>query len=220
MSRYNKLIEDIFLNKYKHGDTEIDWDRNDFELAATKLGVDLPKNLGDVIYSFRFRTDLPESINKRAPKDLEWLIMLAGRGKYKFKLMPLNRIEPRQDLLPIDIPDATPEIIRMHSSTDEQALLTVLRYNRIIDLFCQLTAYSLQNHLRTTVPDVGQIEIDEIYLGVNKNGEQFIIPVQAKGGTDKLGIIQTIQDIEYCKTFYPTLTYKAISVQFSSWMKT
>jgi hypothetical protein len=49
---------------------------------------------------------------------------------------------------------------------------------------------------------------------VNKYGEQFIIPVQAKGGTDKLGIIQTIQDIEYCKTFYPTLTYKAISVQF------
>ncbi len=163
MSRYSKLIEDIFINKYKPGDTEIDWDRDDLELAATKLNIDLPKNLGDVIYSFRFRTDLPESFNKKAPKDLEWLIMLAGRGIYKFKLMPINKIEPRQDLLPIDIPDATPEIIRMHSSTDEQALLTVLRYNRIIDLFCQLTAYSLQNHLRTTVPNVGQ---DESFFGV------------------------------------------------------
>lgn len=214
MSRYHKLIEDIFFERYDSGDEEVHWNRDDLESSAEKLGIVLPKNLGDVIYSFRFRTELPQSIKDLADEEREWVIVLNGRARYKFKLMPANRIEPRQDMLPIDIPDATPEIVRMFSKSDEQALLTILRYNRIVDLFCQLTAYSLQNHLRTTVPGVGQIEIDEVYLGVNKNGEKFVIPVQAKGGKDKLGVTQTLQDIEYCKNSYPDLAYKAISVQF------
>lgn len=214
MSIYHKLIEDIFLAKYEQGINEIEWNREDLISSANKLNIQLPKNLGDVIYSFRFRSELPKSFQERTPEGLEWLILLSGRGKYKFKLMPLNRIEPRQDLIPIDIPDATPDIIKMYSKTDEQALLTILRYNRIIDLFCQVTAYSLQNHLRTTVPGMGQIEIDEIYLGVDKFGNRFIITVQAKGGTDKLGVTQTIQDVEYCKYIYPELQYKALSIQF------
>ena len=38
-------------------------------------------------------------------------------------------------------------------------------------------AYSLQSHLRTTVPDVGQIETNELYVSVRNSGQQFIIPV-------------------------------------------
>src|SRR5271157_4057421 len=34
--------------------------------------------------------------------------------------------------------------------TDEQALLAKVRYTRLIDTFLGITAYSLQNHLRTT----------------------------------------------------------------------
>ena len=48
--------------------------------------------------------------------------------------------------------------------SDEQALLAKVRYNRLIDVFLGLVAYSLQNHLRTTVTEMGQIEIDEIYV--------------------------------------------------------
>jgi hypothetical protein len=40
-----------------------------------------------------------------------------------------------------------------------------------------------------------QIEIDEIYVGVNKHGEQFALPVQAKGGNDRLSVVQTAQDL-------------------------
>ena len=59
-----------------------------------------------------------------------------------------------------------------------------MRYNRLIDIFLGVTCYSLQNHLRTTVTGIGQVETDEIYVGIDKAGQQFIIPVQAKGGTD------------------------------------
>lgn len=56
---------------------------------------------------------------------------------------------------------------------------------------------SLQNHLRTTVPEMGQVEIDEIDIGVDKRGAHHIIPVQAKGHNDNLGIVQIEQDFVY-----------------------
>ena len=92
------------------------------------------------------------------------------------------------------IPDNTPEIIAAHALSDEQALLARLRYNRLIDIFLGITTYSLQNHLRTTVRDIGQIEIDEVYVGVDRRGCQYVIPVQAKGGSDQLSVVQTKQE--------------------------
>jgi hypothetical protein len=88
------------------------------------------------------------------------------------------------------------------------------RYNRLIDIFLGVTNYSLQNHLRTTVKSLGQIEIDEIYVGVDKQGRQFVIPVQAKGGNDKMASVQAKQDIACCSEKFPTLICRAISAQF------
>ena len=78
------------------------------------------------------------------------------------------------------MPDATPEIISVYSLSDEQALLAKVPSNRIIDIFLGIATYSLQSHLRTTVKGIGQIEIDEIYVCVDRAGRQFIVPVQAK----------------------------------------
>jgi hypothetical protein len=115
---------------------------------------------------------------------------------------------------PIKILDSTPEIISKYSLSDEQALLAIVRYNRLIDIFTGATAYSLQNHLRTTVKAVGQIEVDELYIGVNKKGTHFVFPVQAKGKNDRLGIVQVGQDIAFCREEYPALVTRPIGVQF------
>ena len=119
-------------------------------------------------------------------------------------------------MIAIKIPDATPEIIAAYALSDEQALLAKVRYNRLLDIFLGLTTYSLQNHLRTTVKSMGdsQIEIDEVYVGVNRHGEQFALPVQAKGGNDRLSVVQTAQDIACCKEKFPGLTCRPISAQF------
>ena len=101
-----------------------------------------------------------------------------------------------------------------HAHGDEQALLAKVRYNRLIDLFLGVVAYSLQSHLRTTVPDVGQIETDELYVGVRNSGQQFIIPVQAKGGTDRIGAVQAEQDLALCRDVFPELTPRPVAVQF------
>jgi len=91
-----------------------------------------------------------------------------------------------------------------------------VRYNRLIDIFLGIVSYSLQNHLQTSVKDMGQIEIDEVYVGVNKHGQQFVIPVQAKGGKDQLGVTQTRQDVACCLQKFPNLTCRPISAQFMS----
>lgn len=51
MNRYAKIIEQIFLSKYKKGKREFLFERDELVRAAEKLEVTLPKNLGDLIYS-------------------------------------------------------------------------------------------------------------------------------------------------------------------------
>ncbi|MBP6808397.1 MAG: hypothetical protein KA125_08920 [Chromatiaceae bacterium] len=213
-NRYKALIEKVFFDRYKNGSVEVEFEREDLVAAAGELGIQLPKNLGDVVYSIRYRTPMPDSILKIQPEGLEWIIEGAGRSKYVFKLVRINRILPNQELVAIKIPDATPEIVNAYALSDEQALLAIVRYNRLIDIFLGIAAYSLQNHLRTTVSSIGQVEIDEIYVAVDRNGRQYVLPVQAKGGSDQLSVVQTKQDIACCSEKYPSLICRAISAQF------
>lgn len=213
-NRYTAIIQRIFDDHYISGDMEFEFERDEVQAIAQELDIKLPSNIGDLFYYFRYRNELPEGITSTAEPDLEWIIEGAGRARYRFKQVTLSRILPRQDLVTIKIPDATPEIIGANALGDEQALLAKVRYNRLIDIFLGMSAYSLQNHLRTTVRGRGQIEIDEIYVGVNSNGQQYVIPVQAKGGNDKHGITQTEQDIRCCEQKFPDLICRAVSAQF------
>lgn len=213
-NRYQALIEKIFFDHYTEGATSLDFTRQEIKDAAKDLDIVLPDNLGDVIYSFRFRKGLPDAVIATQTDEKEWVIELAGRSRYRFSLVKINRILPREDLARIDIPDATPELIRAYALDDEQALLAIVRYNRLIDTFLGLTTYSLQNHLRTTVKSIGQIEIDELYVGIDKRGCHYVIPVQAKGGKDQIGIVQTTQDIRFVEEKFPGMRCRAVSAQF------
>jgi hypothetical protein len=212
--RYNLIATGIFNRYYEPGLDNLVFDRQEIIEIAKELDVEPPKNLGDLIYSFRHRQPLPKEITDTAPTGLEWIIETKSRSTYYFRLATMNRINPNTNLIQIKIPDATPEIINRYTSGDEQALLTKIRYNRLIDIFLGITAYSLQNHLRTTVTGIGQIETDEIYVAINSNGQQFIIPVQAKIGNDQLGVVQTKSDIAYCNEKFPELICRSVSAQF------
>jgi len=212
--QYDLLIEKVFLKHYEPGATQFSFKRDELIDAADELGIERPKNLGDVIYSYRFRKTLPAAITKTAPEGMEWIIRLAGTGRYRFTLVQNAVLRPSPGRLEIKVPDATPAIIVENAQGDEQALLAIVRYNRLIDLFLRLTCYSLQNHLRTQIPEVGQIEIDELYVGVNRRGEQCVVPVQAKGGKDKLSIVQVEQDVAFCRQKFPSLTCRPVAAQF------
>ena len=215
-NRYAEIISEVFRRRYRKGVKKIAFERAEFAAIAEAKGIDLPKNLGDAIYSFKYRARLPDLISKTAPDVYEWIIAGAGRAKYEFRLERPLDISPRKDRLVIKIPDATPEIIGAYALGDEQALLAKVRYNRLIDIFLGVTASSLQNHLRTTVKGIGQIEIDELYVGLDRGGRQYVVPVQAKGGKDKHGRQQTEQDLACCKEKFPTLSCRPVSAQFIS----
>jgi hypothetical protein len=121
---------------------------------------------------------------------------------------------PNVNLSETKVPDATPGIVAKYAFNDEQALLARLRYNRLVDIFTGITCYSLQNHLRTTVPNMGQVETDEIYVGLDKKGVHYVFPLQAKGGKDKLNVVQIEQDFGVCEHKFPTLVCRPLGAQF------
>lgn len=211
---YDQIIEKIFFDHFHSGLNEFEFIRREIVSAKNLLVPSLDLNPGDVPYSYRYRRPLPARVVATQPEGLEWIIEGAGRSRYRFKLVPATRIEPNPSLAVIDIPDATPELIRAYALDDEQALLAIVRYNRLIDTFLGLTTYSLQNHLRTTVKSIGQIEIDELYIGLDRRGCHYVIPVQAKGGKDQIGIVQTNQDIRFVEEKFSGMRCRAVAAQF------
>jgi hypothetical protein len=215
-NRYEQIIDRLFFGNYKRGAREVTFERDEIPAIAKKLKIELPKNLGDVIYSFRYRVELPHKIATLAGKDEEWTIKPAGKGRYRFLLARKIRLLPSQDLARIKILEATPGIIARYALSDEQALLARLRYNRLIDTFLGITCYSLQNHLRTTAVDIGQLETDEVYIGLDRRGAHYVVPVQAKGGRDRMSVVQIEQDFAMCREKFADLVCRPVGAQFIS----
>ncbi len=211
---YAAIIEEIFESKFKKGMTQVDFQRSDITAAAKRRGVRRQSNVGDVVYSARYRGSLPESVQSTATRGREWIIRGTGSGRYSFVLTRPIRLAPNEQMGATKVPDATPGVVAMHALNDEQALLAVVRYNRLIDIFTGITCYSLQNHLRTAVRGIGQVETDELYVGVDTKGRQYVIPVQAKGGRDELNIVQIEQDMALCESKFSDLVCRPVAAQF------
>ena len=212
-TKYKQVLSLVFHKYYKKGLHIIEFSQEDLVEQANISDISI-KNIADIKYSINNRTALPQSIIDTQPPGLEWVIRAGtGKGRLAFHLVPFSRISPKKDLALIEIPDATPDIVRDNMTGDEQSFLTIVRYNRLIDIFLGIVTYTLQNHLRTTVNN-SQIEIDEIYVGIDSEGKKYIIPVEAKGGGDKNGIVQLEQEINYCAQNYGEMTCRAVAVKF------
>lgn len=215
MTRYAAIIEHIFKSRFRPGMTQVEFAREELVSVANQLGIPLPKNLGDIVYTFRYRAELPEVIRKAASPGSAWIIRAAGSAKYRFVQIVNAPIVPNPNLAVTKVPDATPGIIAKYAFNDEQALLARVRYNQLVDIFSGVTCYSLQNHLRTTVPGMGQVETDELYVGLDKKGIHYVFPVQAKGGNDKMSIVQIEQDFAICAGKFANLVCRPIGAQFA-----
>jgi hypothetical protein len=126
----------------------------------------------------------------------------------------IKKIVPSALMAEIKIPDATPGIITKYALSNKQALLAKLRYNRLIDIFTGVTCYSLQSHLRATVPKMGQVEVDEIYIGLDGKGAHYVFPIHATRSGDKLRIEQIEQGFAICATKFPSFICRSIAAQF------
>ena len=66
---------------------------------------------------------------------------------------------------------------------DEQGLLTLVGYCKLLDHLAGLTIYRLRSHVRKSVPNVGQAELDEIDVGValRNNVDPVRLPARGQG---------------------------------------
>jgi hypothetical protein len=156
------------------------------------------------------RRQLPSAIQSLGP----WMIVGRGKARYAFvRLTTSPAIEIQADLLTILLPDATPEIVVEYAGDDEQGILATVLYNRLLDVFLQITCYHLQNHWRTSVKGKGQCEIDDLYVGLDIDGRQFVIPVEAKSSNDHVSKTQVVQMIDFARDRYPKLIMRPVGVQ-------
>ena len=212
-NRYEQILTKVFFDHYVEGSRQVEFTRQDLINAAEELGLDRPLNIGDIPYSFRHRGLRPAQIMETAADGETWIWRSGGTSIYRLVMVPDRPIVPNQYLAVTKVPDATPGIVAWHSQDDEQSLLARLRYNRLLDIFLGITCYSLQNHLRTTVEGIGQIETDEIYVGIDRRGAQYIVPVQAKSERDQIGRVQIEQDIALCEERWSALICRPVAAQ-------
>jgi hypothetical protein len=124
-----------------------------------------------------------------------------------------DEIQIQAELVTILLPNATPEIVLEYAGSDEQGILAKVHYNRLLDIFLQITCYHLQNHWRTSIKGKGQCEIDDLYVGLDIDGKQFVMPVEAKCSNDRLSKTQIVQMIDFSRDRYPNLIMRPVGVQ-------
>jgi hypothetical protein len=213
---WKSALEELFHKHYKRGDTRVEFGAEELNAAAHKHKV---RNQYDIVYNSRIRAkSVPLSVQDKCPKGFKWVIETLKKGDYAFVTIPESELvgfDPNPQMIEIKVLDATPEIIAKYAKNDEQAALALVRYNRLIDIFTGITAYSLQSHLKAEVKGMAQVEIDELYLGVDSAGRHYAIPVEAKSGNDALNGLQIKQAVILCSKLFPDLIARPIGIKIT-----
>jgi hypothetical protein len=110
------------------------------------------------------------------------------------------------------IPYAVLEIVAHNLARDEQGMLTMVRYNRLLDVFTGVACFHLQSHIRTHLRSHGQVEIDELYVGVDKDGQGFVLPIAAKEEGEKLGLDKAVALTLFARARFPKLMCRPIGI--------
>jgi hypothetical protein len=214
LKEYDRVILWVFQQvaaKFE-GQGRFPFTKADIERGVVELGLEI-KNIPDIVYTYRTgRSPLPKAIQAYG----HWAIDAEGKGRYAFvRLTRSPYVDIPTDIETTFILDATPQIVLKYQSSDEQAILARIRYNRLVDTFTSLTAYHIQGHFRTTVDGVGQIEIDDLYIGIDTDGRGFVLPIEAKGGSpkDQLGVMQITQMVKFARQYFSELTIRPIGVK-------
>jgi hypothetical protein len=209
---YDKVILEVFLHHYRKGAAHLKFKKDELAEACLKHGITV-KNIPDIIYTYRSRRMLPARILATG----HWAIEPAGRGAYAFRLLrnpPYFEI-PFGDYAPVDIYNAIPEVVEGLLRQDEQSLLTRVLYNRLVDIFTGLTCFHIQNHYRSFVVGMGEVELDALYVGVDKTGTLFVLPIEAKSRAESemIGRIQVSQMAKLVRQDFAELRRRILAVK-------
>ena len=207
MGKYEDVIRQVFQTQAEEygTDEEIPFTRDDIEGALDELGITV-KNVPDIPYAYRSRRALPDDI-----------------AQYGFNAIILDDTETgaeatyaftkREQLIPVpEVVDEThrtslsalPDPVQKYIGRGEQGVLTQVRYAGLLDDFTGFDCYHLQSHLRMRV-NSREAELDDLYVGVDGEGSDYALAVEAKGPSETLNknqLIRNTRGIEH-KAEYP-----------------
>jgi len=213
LSQYDKVISDVFSRHHREGAQCLTFKKDELADACRKRSITV-RNIPDIIYTYRTgRRMLPPEILATG----HWAIEPAGRGAYAFRML---RNPPHFDIhfehyAPVDIYNAIPEVVEGLLRRDEQSLLTKVLYNRLVDVFTGLTCFHIQNHYRSFVARMGEVELDALYVGVDKAGTLYVLPIEAKSHAESemIGRIQVSQMAKLVRQDFPALHRRILGVK-------
>lgn len=211
---YVPILRNIFVKKYSDGDQSVEFTLDDIRSSANELGITV-RNPADLVYRMRSRTILPAEM-----LELGFYILRAvGRGKYRLEqgkstIIELPESEPQDalDLTPLPVRRLLPEEV---AKVDEQALLTMISYCKLIDHFTGLRAFRLRSHVRKSVEGVGQAELDEVDVAVALTDDErpVILPIEAKAAPDAINRVQISAMVAFCDVYFPGHEVRPIAVK-------
>jgi len=208
LNAYDQVLIRVFRKHWKTGLAEIPFSKDDLIDAAAAVGLRI-KNIADILYTYRSRRKLPDTLREKG----NWIIAAKGSGKYAFvSVSGASIVQIPGHIKIYPIPYAVPEIVATNLAQDEQGLLTIVRYNRLLDVFTGLACFHLQSHVRTQVAGHGQVEVDDLYVGVDKDGRGFVLPVEAKDAGESLGVDKAVSLALFAKAKYKSLICRPIAV--------
>ncbi len=197
------ILREIVRRKYVPGAVRIEFTKQDVEEVAGQLGVKLG-NAADVVYRMRSRTRLPDDI-----LDLGFTVLRGvGRGKYALEVggeavvhLPEHEVFEHNDQTPLPVRRLLPEDM---AELDEQGLLTMVSYCKLLDHFTGLKVYRLRSHVRKSVPNIGQAELDEIDVGVALREDEVpvVFPLEAKAADEVVNRVQVATAVAYCEAYF------------------
>jgi hypothetical protein len=213
---YVPILREIVQRTYEPGMQRIEFTIGDIREVAGRLGLEIG-NAADMSYRMRSRTRLPDDI-----LDLGFTVLRGvGRGKYALEVggealvhLPEHDIYDHNDQTPLPVRRLLPEDL---AELDEQGLLTIISYCRLLDHFTGLTVYRLRSHVRKSVPQIGQAELDEIDVGVALRDDDMpvVFPIEAKAADEVINRVQIATAVAYCDAYFPNHEIRPIVVKLT-----
>lgn len=213
---YVPILRELVRRFREPGSQRVEFTVRDVRQVADDLGIEIG-NAPDLVYRMRARTRLPDDI-----LDMGFTILRGvGRGRYALEVggeavvhLPEHEILDHNDQTPLPVRRLLPESL---ADLDEQGLLTMVSYCKLLDHFTGLTVYRLRSHVRKSVPNVGQAELDEIDVGVAMRDDDIpvVFPIEAKAADEVINRVQIATAVAYCQTYFPGHQIRPIVIKLT-----
>lgn len=212
---YTPILLAIFRRKYVQGATTVTFTLEEVRAELAAAGLEA-RNTADLIYRMKSRTVLPAEITDKGFR----VLAITGRGTYALTVAESTLINYPERKEVTDVHDRTPFAVRRlladdFGNTDEQGLLSVLRFNDVFSQFLRVQVFHLKGHVRKSVPGQGQVEVDDVHVALSGGLDDplILIPVEAKAKDEPVNRVQIAMQVKYANHAFPGLLVRPLTVK-------